>query len=130
MCKLFAGTSLLIVFAATGAEASCPTAIFKVCAVSTSSNTTAAGLYYATYAWTSTAMTKSETLGDACGPMGANDGETVIVKDESGTAAGYPITVAPQSGNTIDGGGSFVLNSNFQSATFQCDGTTSNWIVE
>jgi hypothetical protein len=107
MCKLFAATFLLFGVAATGAEATCPSGNFHVCSISAGPNTTA-NLYYATYAWTATAAVKSETLGDAC-PGTSNDGETIIVKDESGTAASYPITVTPQTGNTIDGAATFVL---------------------
>ncbi len=40
-----------------------------------------------------------------------------------------PITITPESPNTIDGLGSLTLNSNFESITFQCDGV-SNRLVE
>jgi hypothetical protein len=57
------------------------------------------------------------------------------VKDEVGTAGTYPITVVIGFGpaDTIDGQPSFVLNTNFESVTFQCDGSsgaTGNWLVE
>ena len=74
-----------------------------------------------------------ETIGVACSSL--TPGETIIIKDEIGTAGTSPITVTPQSGNTIDGTGSFVLNSNFESITLQCDWYSGmilipNWIVE
>ena len=85
-----------------------------------------------TVAWVSTApANKSESLGPnaiACSSA-INAAKEFTIKDEIGTAGTYPITVTPASPNTIDGLGSFTLNSNFESITFQCDGI-SNWLVE
>jgi hypothetical protein len=54
-------------------------------------------------------------------------------KDEAGVAGTTPIAVAAPTGSTgetIDKVASpFVLNSNFESITFQCDGA-GNWLVE
>jgi hypothetical protein len=55
------------------------------------------------------------------------------IKDEAGTAGTYPISIVPNGTDTIDKNYNattpFVINSNFQSNTFQCDGA-GNWIVE
>lgn len=50
-------------------------------------------------------------------------GHEVIVKDESGAAGTYNITVVPSSG-TIDGAASVVINTNYGSKRFRWNGTT------
>lgn len=127
---------VFIGFSTTNALAACPPGNNGVCVITTgTSNTTSiSGVTFSTYAWDSpTVGAKSETIGVAC--SSTTPGETITIKDEIGTAGTYPISVMPQSGNTIDGIGSFTLNSNFESITLQCDwysGMTSipNWIVE
>lgn len=62
--------------------------------------------------------------------MGVANGFTITVKDELGSAGPNPIGVTPNVGDTIDTTtGPFVLNSNFDSITFECDGN-HNWLVE
>lgn len=97
-------------------------------AVSDALQTTDLGLGK-TVAWDSaTPANKTELLttnGIAC-----NSATRVFtIKDEIGTAGTYPITVTPQINDKIDGAGTFILNSNFESITLQCDGA-SNWLVE
>jgi hypothetical protein len=64
----------------------------------------------------------------ACGS--GVSGRVLIIKDEKGNAATYPITITPASG-TIDNAANYVIYFNLQSVTLQCDGTSSgtNWIV-
>ena len=52
-------------------------------------------------------------------PVGQT-GQTVVVKDESGAASIYPITVSPQVGDSIEGSvnGSFEMNINNMGLTF------------
>ena len=47
-----------------------------------------------------------------------------VIKDESGGAAAYNITVTLESGGTIDGAASYVINQNYQSITLYVDGTS------
>lgn len=53
---------------------------------------------------------------------GANTGQSWTVKDESGAAAANNITITAGTG-TIDGAATFVINTNFGSATFYFTGT-------
>ena len=78
-----------------------------------------------TIVWnSSSANAKSEALINC---ILALNGMTVSVKDGIGTAGTYPITV---SSNSIDGSGTYYLAFTHQSVTFQCDGSTTNWIVK
>ena len=51
---------------------------------------------------------------------------TVCVKDSTGGAAAFNITVTPASG-TVDGAASYLIDADFMSATFVSNGT--NWFV-
>ena len=51
----------------------------------------------------------------------------IIVKDESGGAAGHNITVSLESGGTIDGAASYPIDQNYQSITLYLDATNA-WI--
>lgn len=93
-----------------------------------------------TYAWDSTVPTnKGLTISFSC--TSGYAGFTFTVKDEIGTAGARPIVVTAQSSDTIDAPGAgtghnaFVLNSNYESLTFQCDGAgntsgAGNWLVQ
>jgi hypothetical protein len=118
------------------AMAACPPAANQVCVITsgTTNTTSLLALAYATYSWDSPSMfPKAESIGISCTSTSSN-GNTIIIKDEIGNAATYPIVVTPQSTDTIDGLTSFSLNSNHESITLQCDGAPSglvpNWIVE
>ena len=52
-------------------------------------------------------------------------GRTFVVKDEGGHAAANNITVDTEGAQTIDGAATDVINTNFGSASYYCDGT--NW---
>jgi hypothetical protein len=117
------------------AMAACPPPVNQVCVITfgTTNTTSSSTLMYATYSWESmTVGTKTETIGISC--TSTINGNTIIIKDEIGNAATYPIVVKPQSTDTIDGLTSFSLNSNHESITLQCDGAppglVPNWIVE
>ena len=56
-------------------------------------------------------------------PPSPVSGQLVIIKDVSGTAFTYPITVSPVTG-TIDGFPTFILSNNYQSVTFYYNGTS------
>jgi hypothetical protein len=62
-------------------------------------------------------------------PTGAGGGITIstqiTVKDISGTAASYPITITTSDGSLIDGGASAVISTNYGSVNLFFDGT--NW---
>lgn len=118
--------------AARSQAATCtPTTPNTVCVITTgtTSNPTASGVNFVTYAWDSaTAAPKTQSIGFSC--TGVANGFTFTVKDELGSAGANPISVAPNIGDTIDTtAGPFVLNSNFESITFECDGN-HNWLVE
>ena len=51
-----------------------------------------------------------------------------IIKDQYGAAATYNLTVTLESGGTIDGAASFVINSNYQSITLYVNGTNA-WVI-
>jgi len=53
--------------------------------------------------------------------------QVLIFKDISGAAATNNITLTPASG-TIDGAGSYVINSNYASVNVFCDGTNF-WVI-
>ena len=95
-----------------------------------------------TYEWNNAngaAVTQTIPTSLTCGGSLATNGFTFTVKDETGTAGTYPITVVPAGSDTIDQTDNatkpFVLNANFESITFQCDGAPTsgipgNWLVE
>jgi hypothetical protein len=107
-----------------------------VCVITTgtTSNPTSATVGSVTYAWDSaTAGPKTQVLFNTCGGGTIGNGFTFTVKDELGTAAANPISVIPFGADTIDETyvttKPFLINSNYQSNTFQCDGN-GNWVVE
>jgi hypothetical protein len=53
--------------------------------------------------------------------------KTIIIKDESGSAGTYNITVDGDGSETIDGAATKVINVNFGSITIYSNG--SNWFV-
>jgi hypothetical protein len=79
-----------------------------------------------TYAWDATnSAPKSQSI-VGC----TTNGFAFTVNDEIGTAGTYPITVTASGTDKIDTSTTpFALNSNFESITFQCDGS-GNWLVE
>lgn len=132
--RVFAFVALAAFPAARSQAATCtPTTPNTVCVITTgtTSNPTASGVNFVTYAWDSaTAGPKTQTVGFSCGGTGVANGFTFTVKDELGSAGANPIGVTPNIGDTIDTAvGPFVLNANFESITFQCDGN-HNWLVE
>jgi len=62
-------------------------------------------------------------------PASSEAGRFYVVKDISGGAAGANITVTAQSTNSIDGAATYVIASNFGSATFINRGNSLNWDV-
>jgi hypothetical protein len=63
-------------------------------------------------------------------PSGSSSGtgKMFVVKDGKGDAATNNITVTPNGGDTIDGGSTYVLNTNYEAATFIWNGTQWNII--
>lgn len=103
-----------------------PTTLGTLRVVASGTSDTATSLD-GTIAWnSSSALGKSEAL-YACGSNA--QGHLVTIKDEAGTAGTYPITVSPAGGNTIDNGSTYIMAFNYQSTTFQCAGSSGNWIV-
>ena len=51
-----------------------------------------------------------------------NQGRVVVVKDALGNAGSNNITVQGESGDTIDGSATYVVNSNKEGVTLICDG--------
>jgi hypothetical protein len=126
----FAFVTFVVFPVADSWAATCtPSANYSVCVITgaTTSNPTSSSAVYVTYAWSSSAVVpKSQTIGFLCTSILYN----FTVKDEAGTAAKYPITVTPYMTDTIENSTTpFVLNSNFESITFLCDGN-HNWLVE
>lgn len=81
----------------------------------------------ATIAWKSSSTSaKTETL-YAC--TSGRKGFQVYIKDEIGTAATYPITVATNGSDTIDNGPLYYLAYTLVGNWFQCNGA-GNWITK
>lgn len=55
------------------------------------------------------------------------EGQVVVVKDESGRANAFPITIYPPSGQLIDGASSLVISKAYESKTLYTDG--DNWFT-
>ena len=70
--------------------------------------------------------TKTETL-PAC--VSGLTGRWVMVADEQGTAAAYPITVTAASGTVYSNSNGYQITSNYGAAVFVCDGAATNWVV-
>ena len=51
-----------------------------------------------------------------------------VIKDEAGTAGANSITITPDGGSLIDGAGTYVINTNYQSVVFITNGT--NWFTK
>jgi hypothetical protein len=76
-------------------------------------------------AWKSTAtQPKAQTL-PACNA--ANNGMTVGIIDEQGTAGAYPISITAASGTVGVAGMS--IEANYGSAWLVCNGTAANWML-
>ena len=60
-------------------------------------------------------------------PAGHVAGDTVVIKDVTGSAEAFPVTIDPNSTETIDGLTTFVLNVNRQAVMAISDGT--NWVI-
>lgn len=104
-----------------GGGSSVTTRLISTGTIDTSDSATVA------YLWASmTAGTKTETI-YPCTP--AVNGNSVIVKDATGTAATYSIILSP-AGGTIDGMSSYPMNINYQNSNLLCDGANGNWILE
>ena len=58
---------------------------------------------------------------------GASDGDQIVVKDIAGKFDGQAATLTPNGSDTIDGAGTLVLDSNYQSVTLRADKNTSTW---
>jgi hypothetical protein len=59
--------------------------------------------------------------------VAVGSGRVVYVKDRDGNASGDPITVDTQSAQTIDGLGTYLIDTDHESVSFLSDG--SNWII-
>lgn len=80
-----------------------------------------------TIAWKSAAASgKTETL-YVCDSN--NNGKVLYIKDAQGTAGTYPITIAPNGSDTIDGISLYIMSFNHQSVTLQCLGASALWMV-
>lgn len=80
-----------------------------------------------TIAWnSSSASGKTETL-YACNT--GNNGKFFYIKDAIGTAGTYPITIAPNGSDTIDGSTLFIMSFNHQAVALQCLGAAASWMV-
>lgn len=144
MTRQFCFVALLVICGTDRAVATttCSTGPYQIiCIVPDATGTFNSSKNNVTYAWNST----------AAGPYGlaislsctsGNAGFTFTVKDEVGTAGTtHQIVVSTTAPDTIEAPGStgntaFKLNSNYESITFQCDGTGNgmglggNWMVE
>ena len=60
-------------------------------------------------------------------PSGPDIGESYIVKDISGQAGQFNVTVTSADSKNIDNATSYVIATNFQSVVFVYDGT--QWVV-
>lgn len=58
---------------------------------------------------------------------GLTAGDQVVVKDIAGKFNGQAATLTPNGSDTIDGAGTLVLDSNYQSVTLRADTNTSTW---
>jgi hypothetical protein len=80
-----------------------------------------------TVAWASaSASGKTETL-YACNS--GNNGKVLYIKDAQGTAGTYPITIAPNGSDTIDGQALYTMAFNYQAVMLQCYGAATKWMV-
>ncbi len=59
----------------------------------------------------------------------AYSGKRLIIKDEGGLCTTYNIIVNAAGGQTIDGSGSYTLNSNYESLTLICNGADEWFII-
>lgn len=57
----------------------------------------------------------------------SNSGRKITICDESGNAGMNNIIITPGSGRTIDGGASYIINTNYGALTIVCDGT--HWFI-
>lgn len=64
----------------------------------------------------------ARTINLVAGPV---TGKIFVIKDNTGTAAAFNITITPAAGN-IDGAAGFTMNANFGSATLIFNGTQWN----
>jgi hypothetical protein len=95
--------------------------------VSGSSDTATAADFQNGIVWKSaTASNKSETLPACVASLG---GRWVMVADEQGTAATYPIAVTAAAGTVYGAANGYQITSNLGSAVFFCDGAATNWVV-
>ena len=81
----------------------------------------------ATVAWNSSVASAKTEILPLC--AATNKSVTVTIKDAIGTAGTYVITVNPSGGNTIDAQTSDPLTANYESSTYQCNGS-GNWLKE
>ena len=62
-------------------------------------------------------------------PAGAADGDEIWVKDINGDASTNNITISPNGTDTINGGTSLVIDSNYQNVVLIYDSTLTTWGV-
>jgi hypothetical protein len=92
-----------------------------------SSDTSTAADFQNGIVWKSAAASnKTETLPACVAGLG---GRWVMVADEQGTAAAYPITVTAAAGTVYSNSSGYQITSNYGAAVFVCDGAATNWIV-
>jgi len=78
-------------------------------------------------AMTDTAAARAVIISTEDEDTGTTDNPRVLViKDESGGAAANNITVTLESGGTIDGAASYVINQNYQSITLYVDSVNAH----
>ena len=56
------------------------------------------------------------------------NGQTLVIKDEGGATKTNPVTIRAQSGQTIDGQGSVVLESPYSAISLYCNGSNAYFI--
>ena len=75
-------------------------------------------------AYTALTATRTVTLPDNI----CTEGRLLTIKDESGNAGTYNITLDPEGSTTIDGAANFVIDANYNSVDLYCNG--SHWFIK
>jgi len=78
---------------------------------------------------TDTAAARAVTISSEDVATGsATAARVMVIKDESGACSTHNITVSLESGGTIDGAASYVMNADLESITLYIDGTNAHII--
>ena len=75
-------------------------------------------------AWTSLSAARAAVISTEDEDSGTTTQPRIMIfKDESGNAGTYPITISLESGGTINGASTYVLNTNYEAVNIYLDGT-------